>query len=81
MEIWGNFEILHTLGDCTLWSAARRPVRMGWAPTIREEIEGCGYHVELREEANPSTDWRQWAGIAYASFCWTGTPVTIIIGF
>ena len=67
VEMWKNLETLRSLGDCTLLSAATRPVGMGWTPAIRKEIEGLGYRVELREEANFSRDWRQLAGLAYAS--------------
>jgi hypothetical protein len=69
VETWKNLEILRSLGDCTMLSAATRPVGMGWNPSVRKEIEERGYHVELREEANPSRNWRQLAGIAYATFC------------
>lgn len=69
VEIWKNLEILRTLGECTLLSAATRPVGMGWNASVRKEIEGRGYRVELREEAYPSLNWRQWMGMAYASFC------------
>ena len=68
VEIWKNLELLRSLGECTVLSAASRPVGMGWNPSIRKEIERRGYHVELREEANPSRNWRQLMGIAYASF-------------
>ena len=68
VETWKNLEILRSLGECTILSAATRPVGMGWNPSTRKEIEGRGYRVELREEASPSRNWRQLAGIAYASF-------------
>lgn len=69
VEMWKNLEILRSLGECTLLSAATRPVGMGWTPAMRKEIEGLGYRVELREESNPSRSWRQWAGLSYASLC------------
>ncbi|MGD1151737.1 MAG: hypothetical protein ABR911_02495 [Syntrophales bacterium] len=67
--MWKNLEILRSLGECTMLSAATRPVGMGWNPSIRKEIEGRGYRVELREEAISSQNWQQLAGVAYASFC------------
>jgi hypothetical protein len=69
VEIWKNLEVLRSLGECTVLSAATRPVGMGWNPTIRKKIEGLGYSVELREESSYSRNWRQWMGIAYAMFC------------
>lgn len=69
MWTWKNLEILRSLGECTILSAATRPVGAGWNPSTRREIEGLGYRVELREDAGPSRNWRQLAGIAYASLC------------
>jgi hypothetical protein len=69
VEMWKNMELLRSLGDCTMLSAATRPVGMGWNPSIRKEIERRGYRVELREEASLSRNWRQLMGITYASFC------------
>jgi Glycosyl transferases group 1 len=66
-EMFKHLEILRSLGECTIASAATRPVGMGWGPNVRGEIEKRGYHVVLREETYPSRTWRQWAGMAYAS--------------
>ena len=69
LEIWKNLEILRSLGECSILSAATRPVGGGWNPSTRKEIEKRGYPVELREEAHQSRNWQQWVGIAYASLC------------
>jgi len=68
-EMLKHLEMLRSLGECTIASAATRPVGMGWNPKSRLEIEGRGYHVTLREDKCSSRTWRQWAGIAYASVC------------
>jgi len=68
VEMWKNLEVLRSLGECTVLSAATRPVGEGWTPSIRDEIEKLGYRVELREEEIHSQNWRQWMGIVYASF-------------
>lgn len=69
VEMLKHLEILNSLGECTIASAATRPVGMGWTQTIRNEIENRGYRVQLREDYCPSRTWRQWFGIVYALVC------------
>ena len=69
VEMLKHLEILSSLGDCTIASAATRPVGMGWNPDIRRELEERGYSVTLREDTCLGRTWRQWLGIAYAAVC------------
>lgn len=69
VEMMKHLEILRSLGECTIVSAATRPAGMGWSPQLRKTLETAGYRVRLREEADNSRTLRQWFGIAYASVC------------
>jgi hypothetical protein len=69
VEMLKHLDILATLGECTIASAATRPVGMGWSNAVRSELEKRGFRVKLREDTHPSKTWRQWLGIAYASLC------------
>ncbi len=69
VEMWKHLKVLQSLGQCEIFSAASRPVGMGWNPSTRKEIEDRGFQVTLREEVRPSRNWRQLAGIAYAMAC------------
>ena len=68
VEIMKHLRILRGLGDCTILSAAGKPVGGGWTPAAREAIRLEGFNLVLRDETerlNP----RQVFGIAYASLC------------
>ncbi len=69
VEMMKHLEILRSLGECTIASAATRPAGMGWSASLRNSLESVGYRVRLREEAGYSRTLRQWLGIAYASVC------------
>lgn len=68
-EMYKHLEILRSLGECTIASAASRPVGMGWGTEVRNEIEGKGYRVVLREDSSSLRTWKQWFGLAYGSVC------------
>lgn len=68
-EIWKHLDLLRSLGDCTIASASTRPVGMGWTTASRQQLEGQGFAVCLREEQHPARNWQQWAGLAYGAVC------------
>ncbi len=67
-EMWKLLELLRGMGDCTIASAATRPVGAGWTPELRRDLEQRGYRVELREASVRRTP-AMAAGIAYAAVC------------
>ena len=69
VEMWKHLNLLQTLGDCTIASAASRPVGMGWTNEARQQVEEQGFSVQLREELHPARTWRQLAGLAYGAAC------------
>jgi len=68
-EMWKHLDLLQNMGDCTIVSAAARPVGMGWTAEIKKQIEKRGFAVRLREELHPNRNWRQWAGLVYGAIC------------
>jgi hypothetical protein len=69
VEMLKHLDVLKSLGECTIASAATRPVGMGWNPAVRIEFEERGYRVTLREDTCHGKTWQQWFGMAYASTC------------
>jgi hypothetical protein len=69
MEMWKHLDLLQSMGECTIASAATRPAGMGWTAEMQRQIEERGFAVRLREELHPSRNWRQWAGLAYGAVC------------
>ncbi len=69
VEMWKHLDLLQSMGDCTIASAATRPVGMGWTVEMKRRIEERGFAVRLREELHPSRNWRQWLGLAYGAVC------------
>ena len=69
VEMWKHLNTLQSVGECTLVSAATRPVGMGWAASAKSEVERRGYTIQLREEVFPRRNWKQLAGLAYGAFC------------
>lgn len=69
VEMMKHLEILRSLGECTIASAATRPVGAGWTTALRSQCEKNGFHVRLREDTFPGRSWKQYAGIAYAALC------------
>lgn len=69
MEMWKHLDLLRSMGECTLVSAATRPVGMGWTASAKNEVERRGYAVQLREKLFPKRNWKQLAGLAYGAFC------------
>lgn len=67
--MWKHLDLLQSMGECTLVSAATRPAGMGWTPAAKREIERHGYTVRLREELFPRLNWKQFAGLAYGAVC------------
>ena len=68
-EMLKHLEMLRSLGDCTVASAATRPVGSGWSTVLRREIENQGYQIKLREDEYSTKSWIQHAGILYGAFC------------
>lgn len=69
VEMREHLEVLRSLGECILLSAATHPIGLGWNSSMRKEIEGCGYRITLLVEAYASRNSQQWEGIAYALLC------------
>lgn len=69
VEMLKHLEVLRSLGECTIASAATRPVGAGWNAILRREIESAGYQVRLREDTLSAKAWKQYVGIAYAAVC------------
>ncbi|CAK8717930.1 Glycosyltransferase subfamily 4-like N-terminal domain-containing protein [Candidatus Electronema halotolerans] len=69
VEMWKHLDLLQTMGECTIASAATRPAGMGWTAEMKKQIEERGFAVRLREELYSSRNWRQWAGLAYGAVC------------
>ncbi|WP_420209513.1 glycosyltransferase family protein [Candidatus Electronema sp. JC] len=69
VEMWKHLNLLRTMGECSIVSAASRPAGMGWTDTARQQIEERGFSVRLREELHPARSWRQLAGLAYGAVC------------
>lgn len=69
VEMWKHLNLLQTMGECTIASAASRPVGMGWTAEARQQIEERGFAVRLREELHPARTWRQLVGLTYGAFC------------
>lgn len=68
-EMWKHLDLLRSMGECTIASAATRPVGMDWTAEHRQQLEERGFAVRLREELYPSRNWQQWAGLAYGAVC------------
>ncbi|WP_084184919.1 glycosyltransferase [Desulfonatronum thiodismutans] len=49
-EMWKHLNILHGLGPCTIASARRRPVGLGWTPRYEQEIRNRGFDLVFRED-------------------------------
>ncbi len=69
VEMWKHLDVLQALGECTLVSAATRPVGMGWTASVKRAVEQRGYTVRLREERFSRLNWKQLAGLAYGAAC------------
>uniref|UniRef100_UPI0040564A1B glycosyltransferase family protein n=1 Tax=Candidatus Electrothrix sp. TaxID=2170559 RepID=UPI0040564A1B len=69
VEMWKHLEVLRSLGQCTIASAATRPVGMGWQVSAKKDIAQRGYTVSLREEFFPKRNWKQLFGLAYGAIC------------
>ena len=69
VEMWKHLDLLRTMGNCTIASAATRPAGMDWTVEMKKQIAERGFAVRLREELHPSRNWRQWAGLAYGAVC------------
>lgn len=67
VEIMKHLRILRSLGECTILSAAGKPVGSGWTPAARESIRGEGFGLVFREETE-RTNPLQFLGMVYASF-------------
>jgi hypothetical protein len=68
-EMLKHLSILKELGECTIASAATRPVGGGW-DGVTIKTAGCyGYSVTLREKQRPAMTFRQLLGLAYACCC------------
>ncbi len=67
-EMWKHLEVLKAMGECTILSAAGKPVGAGWTPEAQQEIEAMGFGIELREKTAGRT-LKQLGGIAYAAVC------------
>lgn len=69
-ETWKMLQCLRELGSCTILSARRRPVGMGWTPETVAEVENLGFRTAFREDEEPRRfrPGRAW-GLAYGAGC------------
>lgn len=68
MGMLQHIRLLKELGDCTILSAARRPVGGGWSDEARRQLEQEGFKIKLRGEGL-SLGWRPYAGLVYGALC------------
>lgn len=69
VEMLKHLDVLRSLGDCVVVSAATKPVGAYWTPESRREMERRGFQVRLREECLRRRNPAQMVGIVYASLC------------
>ena len=69
VEMLKHLDVLRSLGECLVISAATKPVGAYWTAEARREMERRGFQVRLREETFRQRNPAQIAGIAYASVC------------
>ncbi|MCI5217600.1 MAG: glycosyltransferase family 1 protein [Candidatus Electrothrix sp. LOE2] len=68
VEMLKYLDLLQSMGECTLVSAASRPVGMGWNIKVKKVIKKSGYKIRLREEVF-KLNWKQLVGLAYGAVC------------
>lgn len=68
-EMCKHLDLLLSMGDCTIVSAATRPVGMGWNTENKEQLIRRGFGLRLREKMHPFRNWQQWAGLGYGVMC------------
>lgn len=68
--MWKALESLRELGPCTILSARRHPVGMGWTPAAIGELSKLGFQMVFREDDEPRRLrlGRAW-GVAHAVGC------------
>ena len=66
VEMMKHLNVLRELGECTILSAGRRPVGMGWNEENVRRFRERGFRVVLRDA--PSSP-LQWMGLAYGGVC------------
>ena len=71
-EMGKTLECLRELGPCTLLSARRRPVGMGWSPAAIDELKRRGFGLAFEDDEHVRRLRPGWAwGMAYAAACKT----------
>lgn len=70
VEMWKALSCLRELGPCTILSARKRPVGMGWTANALGELKKRGFQVIFREVDEPRRfrSGRAW-GMTYAAGC------------
>lgn len=69
VEAWKTLNVLKSIGECTVFSAATKPVGSGWAYIEREQFNRFGYKLILREEVQKRKNLLQVFGIIFAGIC------------
>jgi hypothetical protein len=69
VEMLKHLDLLRELGECTVLSAGKRPVGMGWTEANRQALQQRGCILHLREEVSPHLHWRQGLGLLYGALC------------
>ncbi len=68
VEMWKHLNVLKDLGPCTIVSARRRPVGLGWTPKFEKEVRSLGFELLFRDDSS-SLNWKQVLGYFYGLFC------------
>jgi len=68
-ESWKILSVLKELGDCTVFSALKKPVGRGWTSHARHEMDRQNIHVVFREQLQKRRNLLQLTGIIYAACC------------
>lgn len=67
-ESWKILSILKQLGNCTVFSALKKPVGGGWSTIVRNRMEQQNIHIVFREQIQKRRNLLQLIGILYATF-------------
>jgi len=68
-ESWKILSALNVLGQCTIFSACKKPVGGGWTVQTKKELDRHNIHVLFREQVQKRRNLLQFAGILYAAWC------------
>lgn len=59
--------VLGEMGECTVFSAASKPVGTDWPEQIQNRLRGQGFGLVLREDLQKRRNFLQWLGILYGA--------------